>query len=709
MESVRDGVCPWCGREGGERGPRCEGCGAVGRSVVVEALRRALAEAGEDAAGQEIAVALARLAGGAAIAEAREWLLARVEVSPRAGELVAALGRLSDPIARAEATRIAIENFREKRLPGRWDVVLAEQETPAARATLLQAITGGEEAAVWAAAQAMLGAWEEVPTTAFPPLRELLGSDRAPEEVRFCAAVLLARGGDAASWPAARPWLMAALEAGPDADAMVEPTSAATVLWRRGGPQERERARQFLLERLMGAAEPVLERVLPVLLEAPDAALIDALVEACRRRRVGSPSAERLAAAFASFRESSLVGEALAALLRALEPADAGLPSREATLIAALGHLGHPGALPWLVERAAAADDPALQAAIAAAQARLGAPVAIARCAAFLLGEGDDAFSVLSADATRLASVAAVLGSVNRPSAVPVVVTALLRALETPRVAPHAARALAALYPPAACRDETAEAVGSVPTTLTAAETTIPAAPAAAQAAAADGAAGEPSLDRTREWSSPLLPAVPEIQPVASGTGVGLGEGATRISVTCWRPKPGVESAEGAIPDAVSEYEWVWRAYGRRPRQKKTRRPRLFHPMGLQRFGGVAGALATCAILGMGYMRYLVAQPPAKPAPRVLATIVVITPGTTVHSRKGRQYPVIKTTRRGDCLSVIDKTTGWWKVIFPNGLTGWIERRDTAVVIPEPEPPGPTVAPRETAVPQAAVHLTRER
>src|SRR5262245_53657067 len=144
MRSVGDGDCPGCGRVWGHEAARCEACGVTGRAVVAAALRQALADAAEEWAGQEIAVALAGVAGGAAVAEAREWLLARVAASSRAGEIVTALGALPDTIARAEATRIAAENFGEKRLSGRWDVVLAAQQTPAARATLLQAVAGDD-------------------------------------------------------------------------------------------------------------------------------------------------------------------------------------------------------------------------------------------------------------------------------------------------------------------------------------------------------------------------------------------------------------------------------------------------------------------------------------------------------------------------------------------------------------------------------------
>jgi hypothetical protein len=131
--------------------------------------------------------------------------------------------------------------------------------------------------------------------------------------------------------------------------------------------------------------------------------------------------------------------------------------------------------------------------------------------------------------------------------------------------------------------------------------------------------------------------------------------------------------------------------------------------MGLQRFGGVAGALATCAILGMGYMRWLPAQPESRPRPSVLATIIVIKPGSTIHARKGRDYPVIKTTRRGDQLQVVDKTAGWWKVRFANGVTGWIERRATAVIIPEEDEAGVPLSPAATEAPRPvpAVHLAR--
>jgi hypothetical protein len=193
------------------------------------------------------------------------------------------------------------------------------------------------------------------------------------------------------------------------------------------------------------------------------------------------------------------------------------------------------------------------------------------------------------------------------------------------------------------------------------------------------------------EWSSPLLPAVAEIQPASATVSEAESsdeERATRIPVTRWVPeKPEARAEPDAQTVAWPEQDWVRRAYGRQAERQAAAAPRrrgLFRPMGLQRFGGVAGALATCAIMGMGFMRWLDAQPKAASAPRVLARVVVITPGTTVHSRKGIEHPVIKTTRRGECLSVVDKTDGWWKVIFPNGLTGWIERRDTAVIIPEP-------------------------
>src|SRR5262249_9604371 len=135
---------------------RVAAAGEAGEDVVVESLRRALAAATGGAAGRAGAAALARLAGEAGPAGVRGGGRARVPLSGCAGERVALLGQLPDPIARAEATRIATENFRERQLPGRWDVVLAGLETPAARAVLIQALLCGEEAVVWAAAQAML-------------------------------------------------------------------------------------------------------------------------------------------------------------------------------------------------------------------------------------------------------------------------------------------------------------------------------------------------------------------------------------------------------------------------------------------------------------------------------------------------------------------------------------------------------------------------
>src|SRR5262249_7490469 len=134
------------------------------------------------------------------------------------------------------------------------------------------------------------------------------------------------------------------------------------------------------------------------------------------------------------------------------------------------------------------------------------------------------------------------------------------------------------------------------------------------------------------------------------------------------------------------EEETLWAARAMGPG------PRLFRPIGLQRFAGVAWALATCAVISMGYMGWLIAQPHYRTQPRVLASVIVIRPGARVHSRKGVEQPVVKNARRGDAFRVVDKTTNWWKVLFPNGQTGWIERRDTAVLIPEPAPrPAPVV------------------
>lgn len=626
---------------------------AQGESEVVEALRRALAAATDEAAGRAIAAALVRLAGEDTAPEVREWLLARIPVAGSAGELVALLGRLPDPIARAEATRIATENFRERQLPGRWDVVLAGLETPAARAVLIQALLCGEEAVVWAAAQAMLSAWVEVPSVAFPALRDRLRCETAPEPVRFCAAVLLARGGDAETWPEALPWLMAALEAETEADTMVEPALAAIVLLRRGDGEVRARAQAFLRARLANATDAVLEHALPALLETPTAALVEAMVAACQQRRATSPSAERLAAAFASLRGGARAERALAALLAALGPAATCAAPREATLIAALGHLGHPGALPWLEARALATDDPALQAAVLAAQARLGVPAAVARLTASLLEEASDAVDALSPDAGRGAASAAVLGSLAASELDPGAIGALTRALANPSRAAHAARALEPLNAHRA--------------------------PLALRALAereAPGVALPPDLDRTREWS------------------LVAEENRTRQWAAPDDPER-TQAWDAADRLAVEEPHWAAAAM---------RQPRLFAPMGLQRFTGVAWALVTCAVIGMGYMRWLVAQPHHRTQPQALATVIVMRTGAEIHSRKGVEQPVLKTARRGDYLSVVEKTARWWKVCFPGGQTGWIERRDTAVIVPGSEAtPPPAVLRPAIYAPAAAV------
>jgi hypothetical protein len=671
----------------------------VGRATAIEGLQRALAAA-DDAAGREIAAALVHLGGADAVPEAREWLLGRVPYSGLAGELVAALGRLPDPIARAEATRIASENFREKQLPGRWDSVLAGLETPAARATLLQALAGGEEATVWTAVQAMLEAWVEVPSMALPALRELLRDEASPEALRFCAAVLLARGQDVETWPEVLPWLMAAFDAGSDADTMAGPALAVAILLRHGEGDARDQAHAFLLDRLARAGDSVLEWCLPPLLDQPRPALIGALIAACRQRRVGSPSAERLAAAFGGLRDGPLADRALEALLAALEPEEAGASTREATLIAALGHLGHPGALTWLSDRAAASDDPALQAALLAAQARLGMADSIARCASLFTGETEDAIAALSPDATRVAALADVLGGITYPAAIPIVGAALVRALDDPRRAPHAARALVALCPPAP-PEAGAEAALSVPSVSPCPE------PAELPAATPPPVPSDwdPDLDRTIEWRPEWDVAAtggrPGSRRVAGGSATSPGAPDPPSELALVRcTAPSAAPPETAVPTAelTPAIAAMLGAGRRRDRGRRaanrevrvanprnaTRRFPFFTPMGLQRFSGVAGALATCAIIGMGYMRWLTAETPEPTKPRVLATVIVIRSGATVHSRKGPGYPVIKTGRRGDHLYVVDKTAGWWKVYFANGMSGWIERRDTALVLPDP-------------------------
>jgi hypothetical protein len=374
---------------------------------------------------------------------------------------------------------------------------------------------------------------------------------------------------------------------------------------------------------------------------------------------VNSPSAERLAAAFGAFRDSVLEAEAFAALIAALEPVDAGLPPREATLIDALGHLGHAAALSWLVERGTGTDDPALQAAIAAAQARLGAPVAIERCAALFLGKTTDAVALLAADDARVRLLADVLSTVPA-GARPLAADALLRGLELPHLAPHAARALAALYPPAP--GAPVAAVEPAPAPAPADQAPMPAAPTPAPVASAVPL----DPDRTLELSTSLLPAVAEVQPYAPPV-PERQDWPTSES----RPAPQARwtpEGEGADPEEGADLAWM---------------------------------------RGMGYMRWLPAQTGQPEKPRVLATVVVITPGATVHAERGPEYPVVKTARRGDAFSVVGKTSLWWKILFPNGITGWIERRNTAIIVPHTDEGAP--APVEAARPGAAVYLAQSR
>jgi uncharacterized protein YgiM (DUF1202 family) len=71
-------------------------------------------------------------------------------------------------------------------------------------------------------------------------------------------------------------------------------------------------------------------------------------------------------------------------------------------------------------------------------------------------------------------------------------------------------------------------------------------------------------------------------------------------------------------------------------------------------------------------------ETPAKPAPpRIRGSVVVAVKRLRVRSGRGTQYPTVKTMRRGQRLTVIGETEGWWKVRFPNKVVGWVARRYT--------------------------------
>jgi hypothetical protein len=245
-----------------------------------------------------------------------------------------------------------------------------------------------------------------------------------------------------------------------------------------------------------------------------------------------------------------------------------------------------------------------------------------------------------------------------------VAIAALSRALASPRLASHAARALEQL----AAHGSWCTAGG------------VSSGPGVAAGIPEPSVPSFPDLDRTREWS-------PEAEENRTRQWAVNGD---PDRTQAWSPKEGacVEAGEPRFGASGSERQRRGPGPGLWAARAMERRPRLLVPMGLQRFAGVAWALATCAVIGMGYMGWLVAQTPHRTQPRVLATVIVMTPGARVHSRKGAEQPVLKTARRGDYLRAVNKTANWWQVLFPNGRTGWIERRDTAVLVPD-SMPGP--------------------
>jgi hypothetical protein len=66
--------------------------------------------------------------------------------------------------------------------------------------------------------------------------------------------------------------------------------------------------------------------------------------------------------------------------------------------------------------------------------------------------------------------------------------------------------------------------------------------------------------------------------------------------------------------------------------------------------------------------------------PMVIAKLEVTHPRARVRTFRGYRAPKVKTARRGERLHAIGGSRRWWKVQFPNGVTGWIPRRFTREV-----------------------------
>jgi hypothetical protein len=268
------------------------------------ALQRALEAVEEETAQCAVARALIEIPGLSSQRYVRDWLLKHIPMAHAASAMVEILGAIDDPEARSEASRLAIDNFRDKKLPGRWEVALARVPTPEARRALLAALTDRDDTARWTAAHAILEYWSEVPEEAVPVLRRVLKNRREHEEIRFCAAGALARQEDAESRKEYLPLLLKTMREleGANADEFPPPTRAAVLLCGVPGGGARREALEFLAERLTSGAEPVLALALPPLLEEGADRLVAALIHACRNRHPRSPSAATLARAFGDLR-----------------------------------------------------------------------------------------------------------------------------------------------------------------------------------------------------------------------------------------------------------------------------------------------------------------------------------------------------------------------------------------------------------------------
>lgn len=97
-----------------------------------------------------------------------------------------------------------------------------------------------------------------------------------------------------------------------------------------------------------------------------------------------------------------------------------------------------------------------------------------------------------------------------------------------------------------------------------------------------------------------------------------------------------------------------------------------------------AGGLAACGIFA--WYAWTAAPKPAPPTkaiarrPMVIAQLEVTREQAKVRVHRTRRSAKVKTAQRGERLTAIGREDHWWKVQFPNGVTGWIPTRYTRPV-----------------------------